>query len=1220
MTMRFIAALFAGGALIANADQVVPLATVASGIEVVPGDPTVRIWGLPVQWISAKQGLVVTSEILEPVRFRTSGILRVRSLHSGLLLHSITTPAQVLAMGGDGDTPSIIVAGGPFGKNYDDVPFIWQVDLRSGTVMAELPLWKGIDREGRPYLPEIRGAGLSPDGKGFQLIYQDSSGVEYNLATPTLKPRFIKKTETRHQVSVPNWMSESQANDGLLLVGEDEDGAGVWRMDTWEKIMSLGPRRADGRIADWIPSPDGAVLLTVRSEPSDRHLIWDLKNFAVHEWTVERLNTSCMPAFTDDGQILRYCRLIGENRMEFVSRDWRTGEETVELESPLAEDSKMAPEGRIRWRDTNAHFSDDAKSLIVDTSSEPKATILHWSKPGLSKPEIRHVDFNFLGVNLRSEGISGDGERVYYMTSELREYIDSKHRKDSKVYYGLKEVQIDSRRPVDVYPTDEMMHSPYHQFHSHPAVLGEAITKRQNGSSLGPYGFELYTREGSKPWHQRVEVTTDRLLSACFLRPAGGGQPVMLANYDNAIRIFDSKTFSKTAEILRQDLWSGEVNRIAAPLSGRVFLPLKNSGLQIYDVLPNGSFKPLCQLWSPVPGSWLAMQMDGRYAISPSANPPVSFRLGGKLHPVEDFDVLMDQPDALAETLGCSADVVSHFRLRRERRIQRLKLPPTSPGDGPTVILNDTPPLVCDSGQLRVEGQIHSATGPVTHLDLYVNDVPVFGIHGKVFEGPDTGITPFQLDVPLSNGSNKVQLSVRDEFGRRSASELFLVHRTQDLNLPERIIIAVGISNYDDSAVKDLNYAEKDAADISAALAAVPGHFRSTRNLVLTGRKANKAGILAARAFLKSSKPEDEVIVFLAGHGKVDRGLFYFYPSDCHPAVPDSLLSFADLESLFDGIPALNRLLLIDSCQSGLVSEEDEEKLTDLNKIPSDAAPRGIRFRSLRTAADGPPLVPLEKERLLQTVSDNFLDLRRTTGATVLTAAAGLEYAIETPATQNGFFTYALLEVLHGSAGDKHEARVVKASDLISRTADIVRDLSGGSQNPSARFTNLAMDFPVVASALEFPPGKPEDVVRNFVDWSKFASMSRLASCFAPQVDYFGKVSTLAAIEAEETEYRKEFRISKNLIKTLQVSPAGIDGTATIRYELEFVHACYKSEAEARKLVTRPGWRRGGGSMQDSKDRRIQLPLMERFGTIQMEARVRPFGREWKIVSLKVSK
>jgi len=90
-----------------------------------------------------------------------------------------------------------------------------------------------------------------------------------------------------------------------------------------------------------------------------------------------------------------------------------------------------------------------------------------------------------------------------------------------------------------------------------------------------------------------------------------------------------------------------------------------------------------------------------------------------------------------------------------------------------------------------------------------------------------------------------------------------------------------------------------------------------------------------------------------------------------------------------------------------------------------------------------------------------FSDLRRGTGATVISSASGLEYAYEGEAWQNGVFTYAMLEGLKSGACDLNGDGSVQVSELKTYVFDKVSELTNGKQNPTSRKENLEYDFKV---------------------------------------------------------------------------------------------------------------------------------------------------------------
>jgi hypothetical protein len=1153
----------------------------AGEIEVVPTIASAEPETLDCSWVSEKFGVAITTGVLSPIRFRTSGLVNVWSLRTGNVLRTIKTPSQVLVIDGSRQFPWLIVAGGPRGKNDGDERFVWLIDLREGETIRELPLWPVRGQDQSAFGDEIQGGGISPDGKRFQLELSQGAILSYDLSRLDSHPERLPDSTNPFSSGkkalpvVPNWMSELGDSDGGLIIASSPDGVGVWRTDTWEKIMPLG--LSSGIVDAWVPSPDGSVLLAMRGDPETKHRIWDFRDFASVDWDEHRLNAGCPPAFTDDAVILRYARLSAEDKLEFVSRNWRSETEKVDY-IITAKDYPGAPEGRVRWFDANAIYSDDARSLVIGKrveSRQPNAKgfsqvdVLHWNEPKLGPAACTKLP---LRVN-RVFGVTSDGNQIFYTPAASEEssfqcLVFNRETERSTVIRTLE---------------NKILHAPWFYFHQHPVVQMEALFYRVEGRSLGPYRSGLLVRNSNHNWREAPADPGNCYSFVGFSRAKSGEALFMVAGYDGMLKIIEPQSARVISAIQRPDITTLLRRRITAPLAGKIFLPLIGGGVQVYQISEDGKLETLAQIWNPDVESWLILLPDGRYSVSATSNPPVFFRRDGKLHPVEDFDVLLNQPDVVAKVLGATTDVVERLKIRKERRLLRLGVSANALiGSPPLIKLSTEPPLRNDHAKLKVVGTVTAGSTMVKSLDVFVNDVPISRATGFEFKVSAGEIMPFRIEVPLTTGRNKVQISARDEAGRFSDRELFFVHRSKEKTRLSRKILTIGIDDYLDPMMPDLRFSGKDATDVAWSLEKVTESIRKVETLSLMGKEASRAGILAAKTFLMASQPADEVIVFLAGHGLVTDGEFRFCPWDYDKQHWRNYLTFADLESLFEGVPALNRLLLIDACHSGLFQEDAKEG-----------------------------------EKLIDAVSDGFLDFRRTTGATVLSAAAGLEVAAEPLALKNGLFTYAILQNLNSKRSEFGHFNEITASELIKRVAKTVQDISGGEQNPGARFTNLATDFPVVSEYASLPPGQPEDVIRKFAEWSRWTEVTRLMTCFAPEVLYFGKKKSSAAIEHEERQYRNRFYIVKNEAKNLRVVKRQKEAV-TLQYDLVYVHHKFIKEDEAIPLLKRgaKGWRSGNMSPKVI-DGYTTLRSMEKSGTVLMEAVVKIVGKEWKISGLK---
>ena len=90
-----------------------------------------------------------------------------------------------------------------------------------------------------------------------------------------------------------------------------------------------------------------------------------------------------------------------------------------------------------------------------------------------------------------------------------------------------------------------------------------------------------------------------------------------------------------------------------------------------------------------------------------------------------------------------------------------------------------------------------------------------------------------------------------------------------------------------------------------------------------------------------------------------------------------------------------------------------------------------------------------------------FADLRRGTGAMVISSASGGEFAYEGEQWENGVFTYALLEGLKSGNCDVNKDNEISVSELRNYVIERVDVLTNGRQNPTARKENLEFDFKV---------------------------------------------------------------------------------------------------------------------------------------------------------------
>ncbi len=197
---------------------------------------------------------------------------------------------------------------------------------------------------------------------------------------------------------------------------------------------------------------------------------------------------------------------------------------------------------------------------------------------------------------------------------------------------------------------------------------------------------------------------------------------------------------------------------------------------------------------------------------------------------------------------------------------------------------------------------------------------------------------------------------------------------------PDMHILAIGVSAYRDKNLS-LYSAAKDARDISQALSDISKKiYRKTHVHLLDNTRASKKNITAKlESIARGSAQRDTVILFLAGHGDLDGGEFYFLPYDADlTRLNQTAVSLAQIKSFSRRVRANKIAIILDTCKSGAVVEE------------------------LRTVALSRGLA--EKRLIARLAKDQ--------GIAVFSAANASQKAYEVKALGQGIFTFALLEAL----------------------------------------------------------------------------------------------------------------------------------------------------------------------------------------------------------------
>jgi uncharacterized caspase-like protein len=309
--------------------------------------------------------------------------------------------------------------------------------------------------------------------------------------------------------------------------------------------------------------------------------------------------------------------------------------------------------------------------------------------------------------------------------------------------------------------------------------------------------------------------------------------------------------------------------------------------------------------------------------------------------------------------------------------------------------------------------------------------------------------------VALTAGANKIEVSVTNSKGSESLRSIAKVNCEIKAVIPSLYLVSIGVSNYTNSDY-NLKYAAKDALDISNYTETLGDKYSDVHIIKLLNKEVTVANVREIKKTLVKTNVSDVVIVFFAGHGLLDDNFNYYLAThniDFNNPSKNGL-SYENLEGLLDGIPARKKLLLMDACHSGEIDKDDLEKTTSNNSENVKVTSRGAIGVNLKSNKIG-------LKNSFELMQMLFADLRRGTGAMVISSASGVEFAYEGEEWENGVFTYALLEGLKSGNSDFNKDNEISVSELRNYVINRVYDLTNGKQNPTARKENLEFDFKV---------------------------------------------------------------------------------------------------------------------------------------------------------------
>jgi hypothetical protein len=471
---------------------------------------------------------------------------------------------------------------------------------------------------------------------------------------------------------------------------------------------------------------------------------------------------------------------------------------------------------------------------------------------------------------------------------------------------------------------------------------------------------------------------------------------------------------------------------------------ISEDGRQLVTVARGGSAGvSLTRLWDIATGDvlanilsanngqdWLAVTPEGLFDGSEGGRQQVCYRIGGGLNvvPVDRFYQDFYRPGLIGA-------------LRRgERPMPEVKMAQALP---PLVeIITPSAGQVLEISHLTMEVELVDQGGGIEGPWLMQNGSRILAKSESQQRG---NRLYYKFEIPLAEGENRLEVRASSADGSWESEQAHItVTYGRPLVKPDLYILAAGVDRYAEGGL-NLKYAAGDAQAVSELFQRQGTTlYRQVHTRLLLNEQTTRDRIRQALADIaREARPQDTLLVYLAGHGTVVGQRYYFIGHDFARQAGKSLEEDVRSQGLpadvlgdwLAGVPALKRMLIFDTCHAGGA----------VGLVKTSRDPFALRGAIER--------------------------LSRLEGVFTIAAAAAGDEAMEAPELKHGVLTYALLAAFGSAKGGPLEDHPIKTNnpDHVADVLEWFSYASGQVPRLTAQYFGRSQEVQIGTQGQSFP-------------------------------------------------------------------------------------------------------------------------------------------------------